>query len=81
MAFKFDFTQQQLAQIIPGNPYLDHWYEALCKILPDYEIDTPRRVAAFLAQCSHESGGFRALKENLNYRPETLVRLWYGQRR
>jgi len=76
MAFKFDFTQQQLVQIIPGNQYLDHWYEALCKILPDYEIDTPRRVAAFLAQCSHESGGFRALKENLNYRPETLVKLW-----
>ena len=76
MAFKFDFTQHQLAQVLPGNPYLDHWYEALCKILPDYEIDTPQRVAAFLAQCSHESGGFRALKENLNYRPETLVKLW-----
>jgi len=76
MAFNFDFTQEQLAQLLPGNPYLDHWYEALCQILPDYEIDTPQRVAAFLAQCAHESGGFRALKENLNYRAETLRKVF-----
>jgi putative chitinase len=76
MSFKFDFTQEQLAQLLPGNPYLDHWYQALCQILPDYEIDTPQRVAAFLAQCAHESGGFRALKENLNYRAETLRKIF-----
>jgi putative chitinase len=76
MSFNFDFTQEQLAQLLPGNPHLDHWYEALCKILPDYEIDTPQRVAAFLAQCAHESGGFRALKENLNYRAETLRKIF-----
>jgi putative chitinase len=76
MSFNFDFTQEQLAQLLPGNPYLDHWYEALCQILPDYEINTPQRVAAFLAQCAHESGGFRALKENLNYRAETLRKIF-----
>jgi putative chitinase len=76
MSFEFDFTQEQLAQLLPGNPYLDHWYEALCQILPDYEINTPQRVAAFLAQCAHESGGFRALKENLNYRAETLRKIF-----
>jgi putative chitinase len=74
--FKFDFTLEQLKQIVPGNPYIDHWYEALCEILPDYDIDTPQRVAAFLAQCAHESGGFKAIKENLNYRPETLIKLF-----
>jgi putative chitinase len=74
--FQFNFTQAQLAQLIPGNPYVDHWYEALCTILPDYGIDTPQRVASFLAQCAHESGGFRALKENLNYRPETLRKIF-----
>lgn len=74
--FQFNFTQDQLAQIIPGNPHVEHWYEALCEILPDYDINTPQRVAAFLAQCAHESGGFTAIKENLNYRPPTLVTLF-----
>jgi len=69
-------TQQQLAQILPGNPYVEHWCEALNKLLPDYDISTPQRVAAFLAQCAHESGGFTALHENLNYRPETLCKVW-----
>jgi len=55
---------------------VDHWCEALNKILPDYEIDTPQRVAAFLAQCAHESGGFTALHENLNYRAATLRKVF-----
>ena len=66
-------TQQQLQQCIGNNPYLEHWAEALNKILPDYEIDTPQRVAAFIAQSAHESGNFTALHENLNYRPETFA--------
>ena len=69
-------TKEQLAEMIPGNPYLDNWLEALNEILPEYEIDTPKRVAAFIAQCAHESGGFRALKENLNYKAESLVRVF-----
>ncbi len=76
MSFDFDFTLDQLKQVVPNNPYIDHWYEALCEILPDYDINTKPRVAAFLAQCAHESGGFRAIKENLNYRPQTLVTLF-----
>jgi putative chitinase len=74
--FTFDFTVDKLAQILPGNPYLDHWHEALSKILPDYDINTPERVAAFLAQTAHESGGYKALKENLNYKAETLCKVW-----
>ena len=71
-----EITQEQLHQIIPNNPYLEHWCEALNKILPDYDIDTPTRVAAFLAQCAHESAGFTALHENLNYRAETLRKVF-----
>ena len=72
----FILSQDQLAQIIPGNPYIEHWYKALSEALPDYDINSPQRVASFLAQCGHESGGFTAIKENLNYKAESLVRVW-----
>lgn len=62
--------------MLPGNPYIEHWCEALNKILPDYEIDTPARIAAFVAQTAHESGGYTALHENLNYKAESLCRVW-----
>lgn len=71
-----ELSLQQLKQLLPKNPYVDHWHRALSQLLPDYEINTPQRIAAFIAQCSHESGGFMTLKENLNYRPETLIKLF-----
>ena len=74
--FTFDFTAQKLGQCIPGNQYVDHWFDALNILLPDYEINTPKRAAAFIAQCAHESGNFRALKENLNYTASSLSRVW-----
>ena len=69
-------TKDQLTQLLPGNPYIDHWLEALNQLLPDYEINTPQRIAAFMAQCAHESGGFRTLKENLNYKAVTLRKIF-----
>ena len=69
-------TQEQLQQCLPNNPHIENWYEALEKILPDYDITTPERIAAFIAQCSHESNGFTALKENLNYRAATLMKVF-----
>jgi putative chitinase len=69
-------TQAQLAQMIKGNPYVAEWYEALEQLLPDYDINTPQRIAAFVAQCAHESANFRILKENLNYRAESLVKVF-----
>ena len=71
-----ELTKQQLKQLLPKNPYIDQWHNALAQLLPDYEINTPQRIAAFVAQCAHESGGFTALKENLNYKAATLRKIF-----
>jgi putative chitinase len=76
MALEFDLTAEMLTQVIGKNPNIDHWVKALTEILPDYGITTPKRVAAFIAQAAHESGNFTALQENLNYRAETLSKVW-----
>ena len=76
MSFTFNFTREQLKEMIPRNPYVSQWYESISSILPDYEINTPQRVAAFLAQCAHESGGFVFLKENLNYKAPSLRKVF-----
>lgn len=71
-----ELTLEQLRQIIPKNPYVSYWYEALSQLLPEYQIDTPQRMAAFLAQCAHESGNFVFIKENLNYKAASLRKVF-----
>lgn len=48
--------------------------------LPDtiskFEINTPLRLAHFLSQCAHESGGFKITQENLNYSKDGLKRVF-----
>ena len=74
--FNFDFNFEKFKACVGNPPNAEHWYEALCDVLPDYDINTVPRVAAFLAQTAHESGGYRAIKENLNYKAESLCRVW-----
>ena len=69
-------TQQQLQELLPKNPYVSHWHSVLEQLFPDYEINTTKRMAAFIAQCAHESASFTALVENLNYRWQTLRKLF-----
>lgn len=76
-SFEFNFTVEHVRELIPnalGGP--DSWYEALVEALPQYDINTVERVAAFIAQCAHESGGFSVLEENLRYKAATLTKLW-----
>ena len=70
MSFEFDFTKEHLGEIISDDP--DNWYDALCEILPKYGITNERRVAHFLSQTAHESGGYKRLEENLNYSAKAL---------
>ena len=66
------FTEDAVRQLIPKVKNFDEWYSNLINILPEYDIDTPKRVAAFMAQCGHESGGFTLMQENLNYSAKGL---------
>lgn len=76
-------TLKQFKEFAPHTKYAEHWHDALFApqkelnggtLLDDYEINTPTRVAAFLAQCHHESGGFVYLCENLNYSAKGLMK-------
>jgi putative chitinase len=69
-------TKEQLKQLLPKNPYINQWHNALSQLLPDYEINTAKRIAAFVAQCAHESGNFVFLTENLNYKAESLLKVF-----
>lgn len=74
--FTFDFTEDQVRELLDGNRDADMWYDAMCEILPVWDITTPERVAGFIAQCAHESGGFKRLEENLNYSADSLRRVF-----
>ena len=45
-------------------------------VMEKFQINTPLRLAHFLAQCGHESGNFRAVQENLNYSADGLKRIF-----
>jgi len=53
-----------------------HIPDSVIAMIPEvaskFEINTPLRLAHFLAQCGHESGGFKLTKENLNYSAKGL---------
>jgi putative chitinase len=54
-----------------------HIPDAVIQMIPEtaakFNINTPLRLAHFLAQCGHESGGFKATSENLNYSAKGLM--------
>jgi putative chitinase len=52
------------------------WADALNETFERFDISTPARQAAFIGQCGHECANFRILEENLNYRAETLTKIW-----
>lgn len=52
------------------------WLDAVIETCVEFEINTPQRIAAFLAQTAHESGGYTMLTENLNYKAATLAACW-----
>jgi putative chitinase len=64
-------TQEQI-QLVTGDA--DTWFIPLRDAMALNEIDGSPRIEMFLAQASHESGGFSRLVENLKYSPTGLLR-------
>ncbi len=56
------------------------WIDAINLTLSRFEINTPARIAAFLAQCGHESAGLSRTRENFNYSPEGLCNTFNTRR-
>jgi len=65
-------TANQFSELFPRCADPDGWVKAMNNVFPEYEINTPQRIAAFIAQCGHESGGWRTFSENLNYSAKAL---------
>ena len=65
-------TAEQLAKLHIGS----QWVDALNETFDRFGIDSIKKQAAFIGQCGHECGNFKVLEENLNYRAETLMKLW-----
>jgi putative chitinase len=51
-------------------------YNELPLVIDTFGINTPLRLAHFLAQCSHESGGFKILVESTNYTANRMAEIW-----
>ncbi len=67
-------TRDELLQIMPlAAANVDAFADPLNAAMAEFEIDTPGRQAAFLAQVAHESRQLSALEENLNYRPQAIL--------
>jgi len=72
-------TKEQMQEAFPeiSQDNIEKYYDALVSAMEEFEIDTPGRIAAFLAQAAHESGNFRAVHENLNYKAEGLTKIFH----
>jgi putative chitinase len=68
-----NFSVTDLQQCLPTNHNVSTWYQPLLTVLPQFQITTVNRVAAFLAQCGEESSDFNILSENLNYSAQGLL--------
>jgi putative chitinase len=65
-------TSEQLAQLDIDSKWLQPLEDTFAK----YDISTPKRQAAFIGQCMHESANFKTLTENLNYSARGLMATW-----
>ncbi len=73
------YTEQVLKQVCPRLASPLTWVKALNTAAERFEIATPERLAAFLAQIAHESAELTRLEENLSYSAARLMAVWPGR--
>ncbi|WP_183000391.1 MULTISPECIES: glycoside hydrolase family 19 protein [unclassified Pseudomonas] len=70
-------TEQQLLQILPqARQVAGFFLPALNAAMARFKINSPVRMAAFIAQVGHESGQLTRMVENLNYSADRLRAVW-----
>jgi len=75
---KRKFTDGFVDNLAPrgANSITDNVAPLLNELLPKYEINTPKRIALFLANILTETGGFKTLEENMSYSAKRLRQVW-----
>src|SRR5213075_2090644 len=69
-------TKTRLLAVMPAVIDPDTWLAALVLAMDQFAVDSPPRMAAFLAQIAHESNECRETEEDLRYRAPALLRTW-----
>lgn len=70
-------TTTSLKKVLPLCKEPDQWANALNPAMDKFGINTPARIASFLAQTGYESGQFNKLVENLTYKTAArLMKVW-----
>ena len=69
-------TETRFTAFLPDAPDIPTWTRALNDAMDRFEVSTPHRVAAFLAQIAHESDEFHRVVENLSYTAKRLMQVW-----
>jgi putative chitinase len=69
-------TIQHLRAAGVSQELAERWLPHVQSALARFNINTPMQVAGWIAQCAHESAGFKTLTENLNYSADTMAVVW-----
>ena len=69
-------TREQLHKIMPKSLRIDLYLPVLNRYAEEYEVNTPLRMAHFLAQVATESGEMNYHVENLNYTAQSLLKVF-----
>lgn len=75
-----DKLEEVFATCFPNALHKDRFIQAILEYCPRFQIDTPKRMAAFLGQVGQECGGFTVFEESLNYSTEALLKMFSRHR-